>query len=987
MRNAFLHRIPIALFTFVFVSALITACTEKAKNTVTEDVTVNAPTQLQATRNAQGDVVFLQWLDNADNESGFVIERSSVRSDSGYRIISTIATENITSFSDSTAPYDSICYYRVAATAGEHVSNYSNVAIRLLNPVNAPRLYEAIRDSVTGFVWLTWQDFASNEAGFVIERTTLPTDTNFLELVTIASNTTEYYDSSAPLSVSCSYRIRAIAGTMRSAYSNILRVSAVILTAPDNFSATRTYPNEVVLYWSDQVDNTVGFVVERSITSASSGFDTLATLEAHSITYTDTTAPVNNICYYRVFSVFVSLRSEYSNVVSVPIFTIAPPQSMIATRLDSMRVNFSWFDFSNNETGFVLERSTLRADSGYRTVAVIPANRHEYLDSTAKNDSTYYYRLFAVVRSLRSAASNIVTVPMFTIVPPGYLSGGRRNDMVVDLQWIDFSNNETGFLVERSTSRPDSGYRVISTLAANYTMYTDLNAPFDSTYYYRVCAVANSFRSAYTNVRTVYHATMNAPRSLTASRIGIGLVILRWMDGSINEARFVIERSIAASDTGYQIIGHTSTNVVSFSDTTAPIDSICYYRVFAQTGNLRSSYSNTYALPLNLDLQAPSDLHAKRRTSNSIQVNWIDRSSYEESYQIERSIIDQVSGFQLIGTQAPDANSFIDTLAPTTRAHFYRVRATGGHSFSPYSAVRFVPINQTPSSSVTLLSPANGATNQNLGVNLRWSPAPDPLGETTFYNVYLSPQSAPGAIQQVANGITSTNFLTGRLDMNTTYRWKVVAFDAFHLAPPPDSVPEATFTTSDNTASWLDWNDIPHTGVVTLYGSYSNYSAQVYPEYHLDYDTTFTDSLQLDLSRIFLATPIGGDISFEGRSFTSFPLIVGESVVNVDSIVDLSRYLSNSRSNVYTDFGMITTQDILVGSENLTCTVMRCWTDTTYFGPGGSSPFANVQTNVSVCLTPGLGVVRVYVGSSSYSGNRFSVSSHSRSSVYTIRLP
>ena len=73
---------------------------------------------------------------------------------------------------------------------------------------------------------------------------------------------------------------------------------------------------------------------------------------------------------------------------------------------------------------------------------------------------------------------------------------------VVTLSWTDHSNDETAFLIERSTSATD-GFAQIASVAANVTTFTDTQVVKKATYFYRVRAANGSARSAYSNAASV----------------------------------------------------------------------------------------------------------------------------------------------------------------------------------------------------------------------------------------------------------------------------------------------------------------------------------------------------------------------------------------------------------------------------------------------------------------------------------------------------
>lgn len=89
------------------------------------------------------------------------------------------------------------------------------------------------------------------------------------------------------------------------------------------------------------------------------------------------------------------------------------------------------------------------------------------------------------------------------------------NTHTVRLSWLDNSNNEEGFVVERCDQVRHSGegqsktvscageWKRLGTIAANITSYTDHTALLNQTYLYRVKATNNAGSSNYTAEVTV----------------------------------------------------------------------------------------------------------------------------------------------------------------------------------------------------------------------------------------------------------------------------------------------------------------------------------------------------------------------------------------------------------------------------------------------------------------------------------------------------
>jgi hypothetical protein len=87
--------------------------------------------------------------------------------------------------------------------------------------------------------------------------------------------------------------------------------------------------------------------------------------------------------------------------------------------------------------------------------------------------------------------------------PSSLTAANGKGKGVVELNWVDRSDNEVNFLVERSTE-VEGGYVQIAAVGAGVTAYTDRTVFRKTTYFYRVRAVNSSGgKSGYSNVASV----------------------------------------------------------------------------------------------------------------------------------------------------------------------------------------------------------------------------------------------------------------------------------------------------------------------------------------------------------------------------------------------------------------------------------------------------------------------------------------------------
>ncbi len=164
---------PVKVFSTVgtFTTRLTVTDDEGRTSTATLVITASAPapevpSDLKATT-ASTSRINLTWADASANETGFVIERST--NGTTFTRIGTAAA-NATNYADTTVSSGRTYTYRVFATNSAGFSPPSNLATANTTlPPSAPNKLTLKVVSKTQ-INLTWNDNASNETGFYIER-------------------------------------------------------------------------------------------------------------------------------------------------------------------------------------------------------------------------------------------------------------------------------------------------------------------------------------------------------------------------------------------------------------------------------------------------------------------------------------------------------------------------------------------------------------------------------------------------------------------------------------------------------------------------------------------------------------------------------------------------------------------------------------------------------------------------------------------------
>jgi hypothetical protein len=148
-----------------------------------------APSALTATA-ASSSQINLGWTDNATDESGFKIERST--DGTTFTQVATVAA-NVATFSNTGLSVSTTYYYRVRAYNAGGDSAYSNTA-NATTPAapKTPAAPSGLTATVASSsrINLAWTDNSADETGFRIERST--DGSSFTRIATVGANVTTY---------------------------------------------------------------------------------------------------------------------------------------------------------------------------------------------------------------------------------------------------------------------------------------------------------------------------------------------------------------------------------------------------------------------------------------------------------------------------------------------------------------------------------------------------------------------------------------------------------------------------------------------------------------------------------------------------------------------------------------------------------------------------------------------------------------------------
>jgi concanavalin A-like lectin/glucanase superfamily protein/fibronectin type III domain protein len=194
--------------------------TASATTTAATPTAPAAPSGLSA--NATSDTqVDLAWTDNATNETGYTLERSATSTFASPTAISLPA--GTTSYADTGRTASTTYWYRVRAVNGTATSAYSNTASATTQPTpaTAPAAPSALTATAASpsAINLAWADNATNETGYVVERSA---DSAFSAptAASLPAGATSYQSTGLAAATTYWFRVRAVNGSLSSAWSN-----------------------------------------------------------------------------------------------------------------------------------------------------------------------------------------------------------------------------------------------------------------------------------------------------------------------------------------------------------------------------------------------------------------------------------------------------------------------------------------------------------------------------------------------------------------------------------------------------------------------------------------------------------------------------------------------------------------------------------------------------------------------------------------------
>jgi FtsP/CotA-like multicopper oxidase with cupredoxin domain len=651
-----------------------------------------APTGLTATAPPVNQIV-LAWTDNANNETGFRIERATDNTFTTGLTTFTINTANLTSFADTSIVAGTTYYYRVRSFNNlQFSSTYSNTVMVALPAITTTAL-------PNGAVNVAYNQTITATGGttpYTWSATGLPTglsinpDTGVIS-GTPAPSAMPAGATFATFPVSITVTNIATASITSNTTLN-LRINQTAPARPSSLSASVAANNTVVLNWADNANNESGIQIQRALNNTfTTGLTAIMVSGTTLTTYTDTTAAPATTYFYRVRAGNSLTWSAFSNTVTAttPLLltintTSLPNGGVNAAYNQTVAATGGIAPYTWSATGLPPGLSINTGNgviSGTPTPAAIPAGAAfgTFPVSITVTDS---------ITTPVNTTLNLRINQTAAAAPSGLTASATANNRVV-LTWADNANNETGIQIQRALNNSfTTGLTSVIVSGTTLTTYTDNAVAPATTYFYRVRAGNSLTWSAFSNTATT-----------TTPLLTLALTTTSLPNGGVNAA---YNQTAAATGgippytwsatglpTGLSI--NTATGVISGTPAPGAIPAGATFATFPVSVTATDSATATANSTLDLRINqtapaAPAGLAASAAASNRVVLTWTDNANNESGIQIQRALNNTfTTGLTAVMISGTTLTTYTDTTVAAATTYFYRVRGGNAVTWSGFS--------------------------------------------------------------------------------------------------------------------------------------------------------------------------------------------------------------------------------------------------------------------------------------------------------------
>ena len=429
----------------------------------------------------------VRWTDNSRTESGFVVTR---RTNGGAPVDLVTTALDAQEYVDNSVALGARYTYEVwsvnlfgrswnGAVAPDVIFQTPNAATGLTATIVSP-----------GQVNLSWTGGSTDATELRLERTAVGASN--ATTWTLALGATSFSDTTALAGGTYDYRVVSSNALGSNATQPVQVPMLPPAVAPTSLTGVLTsWGTRMDLSWAFTGSQHTRFRLERAVGTGDYAF--LANPLASDRAYNDMSVPAGTSLRYRIMAENVIGFGPASNVLEVSLLPASAPSGLLAKVFSGTRIDVSWTDNANNESGYHVQWSTIGGSwENWSVTPELPANTQSYSLTGLSADTTYHVRVFAAASVGASAPSNtdITRTAVVGSTAPAGLTATSQGPAVVGLAWTwgGAVPNENGFEVQRSPLEGTPVWAAIGNADRHQRTYVDRTVQAGVGYQYRVRA-------------------------------------------------------------------------------------------------------------------------------------------------------------------------------------------------------------------------------------------------------------------------------------------------------------------------------------------------------------------------------------------------------------------------------------------------------------------------------------------------------------------
>lgn len=608
--------------------------------------------------------------------SGYYVYRKN-ESTGSFEQVATVTGGSVLSYVDGVSKNNTKYTYKVKAynVSGSTIGEGKNS-----DPKSGKAIAKPVISSITSLsqsaLTVKWKKVGGAD-GYIVKRSTSQNGTYTTVKTITNADTLSYKDTKVEAGVTYYYKIEAYDDTYGTkGYSgNSSPLGGKTIAKTKIKTVTSVSATTLKITWN-KTSGAYGYLVKRS-TSKNGTYTTIATLKSESKTsYQDKNVSTGKKYYYKVETMVDNNGTIGYGGNSSPMYGKTIEKTSISSVMakNSTTVIVTWKK-NADAYGYRVKRSTSK-DGNYTVLAELTgASTIKYTDKTAKEGTTYYYKVEVMnqVNGTIGYSGNSKPVSVKTIKKVKVASIKGVSSTSLYLQWQEVSDI-TGYQVYRSTSQNGTYKKIATVKGKSNVSYTDTGLSAGATYYYKI-------RGYRTSGSVTEYGTSSAKqkawtlKKVTISKIttsGSTAVNLNW--NKVDNANgYAIYRKKSTDSSFQKLKTITSADTLSYSDTSVEAGTIYYYKICATakvvgTSSGRGDYSTAWKVPL---LAKGTISSVSLGSAGTLNISWA-KVSNASGYQLSYSTSKNGTYTSLTKTSS---TSYTHTGLTSGNTYYYKVRA------------------------------------------------------------------------------------------------------------------------------------------------------------------------------------------------------------------------------------------------------------------------------------------------------------------------